>query len=157
MGQGRLRHQVDGTAGLPSAPDMPCAPRQLRLVPQAVISLHARGPDPQALGSVESDGGLCPKPAVLSPAEAPRPSARRKMRAPSALSPFAAVPKLRIGRSTLQAACVGIDRPAQNGVLARDRDGRNLMAAAGARAYKEGVQRAGHLGGCPVRSAYLGL
>jgi hypothetical protein len=28
-------------------------------------SLHARGPDPQALGSVDNDGGLCPKPAYL--------------------------------------------------------------------------------------------
>src|SRR6202047_2133298 len=34
-------------------------------MPQAVISLHARGPDPQALGSVDNDGGLCPKPAYL--------------------------------------------------------------------------------------------
>ena len=31
--KGGCRHQVDGTAGLPSAPEMPCAPRQLRLVP----------------------------------------------------------------------------------------------------------------------------
>src|SRR6202045_3733982 len=44
---------------------MPCVPGQLRLVPQAVISLHARGPDPQALGSVDNDDGLCPKPAYL--------------------------------------------------------------------------------------------
>ena len=34
-------------------------------VPQAVISLHARGPDPQALGSADNDDGLCPKPAYL--------------------------------------------------------------------------------------------
>src|SRR5260370_15042197 len=34
-GQGRLRPQVDGTAGLPSAPEMACAPRELRLVPKA--------------------------------------------------------------------------------------------------------------------------
>src|ERR1700731_2317308 len=47
---------------------MPCAPRQLRLVPQAVISLHARGTDPQALGSVDNDDGLCPKPAYLEAA-----------------------------------------------------------------------------------------
>jgi len=33
LGQGGCRLQVDGTAGLPSAPEMPCAPRQLRLVP----------------------------------------------------------------------------------------------------------------------------
>jgi hypothetical protein len=32
---------------------------------QAVISLRARGPDPQALGSVDTDDGLCPKPAYL--------------------------------------------------------------------------------------------
>ena len=32
---------------------------------QAVISLHARGPDLQALGSVDNDDGLCPKPAYL--------------------------------------------------------------------------------------------
>jgi hypothetical protein len=35
---GGLR-QVNGTAGLPSAPDMPCAPGQLRLVPTAAISI----------------------------------------------------------------------------------------------------------------------
>ena len=28
-----LVRQVDGTAGLPSAPEMPCAPEQLRSVP----------------------------------------------------------------------------------------------------------------------------
>jgi hypothetical protein len=40
--------------------------------------------------------------------------------------------------------------------LPRARDGRNLMAAARAEAYKEGVQRAGRLSGCrPVRRAYL--
>jgi hypothetical protein len=33
MGHGRLSWPGDGTAGLPSAPEMPCAPRQLRLVP----------------------------------------------------------------------------------------------------------------------------
>src|ERR1700730_5331946 len=33
-------------------------------VPQAVISLHARGPDPQALGSADNDDGLCPKAAL---------------------------------------------------------------------------------------------
>src|ERR1700730_8983921 len=32
-GQGGCRRQVDGTTGLPSAPEMPCAPTQLRLVP----------------------------------------------------------------------------------------------------------------------------
>jgi hypothetical protein len=32
--KGGCRRQVDGTSGLPSAPEMPCAPRQLRLVPQ---------------------------------------------------------------------------------------------------------------------------
>src|ERR1700747_3327490 len=63
--KGGCHPEVDGTAGLPSAPEMPCAPRQLRLVPQAVISLHARGPDPQALGSVDNDDGLGPKPAYL--------------------------------------------------------------------------------------------
>jgi hypothetical protein len=40
--------------------------------------------------------------------------------------------------------------------LPRARDSRNLMAAARAEAYKEGVQRAGRLSGCrPVRRAYL--
>jgi hypothetical protein len=34
---GGCRRQVDGTAGLPSAPEMPCAPRQLRLVPIADV------------------------------------------------------------------------------------------------------------------------
>ena len=33
MGQGRLSSRVDDTAGLPSAPELPCAPSQLRLVP----------------------------------------------------------------------------------------------------------------------------
>ena len=33
------RGQVDGTAGLPSAPEMPCAPQQLRLVPIPDVSL----------------------------------------------------------------------------------------------------------------------
>jgi hypothetical protein len=42
-GEGRLwvrggcRCQVDGTAGLPSAPEMPCAPGQLRLVPKSEV------------------------------------------------------------------------------------------------------------------------
>ena len=35
--KGGCRRQVDGTAGPPSAPEMPFAPRQLRLVPRAVI------------------------------------------------------------------------------------------------------------------------
>jgi hypothetical protein len=34
-------------------------------------------------------------------------------------------------------------------VLGRDRDGCNLMAAAAAEAYKEGVQRAAPAGVCP--------
>jgi hypothetical protein len=32
--KGGCRRQAGGTAGLPPAPEMPCAPRQLRLVPQ---------------------------------------------------------------------------------------------------------------------------
>jgi hypothetical protein len=32
-GNDGCRRRVDGTAGLPSAPGMPCAPRQVRLVP----------------------------------------------------------------------------------------------------------------------------
>ena len=35
--KGGCRRQVDGTAGLPSAPEMPCARRQLRLVPKAEV------------------------------------------------------------------------------------------------------------------------
>jgi hypothetical protein len=31
--KGGCRRQADGAAGLPSAPEMPCAPRLLRLVP----------------------------------------------------------------------------------------------------------------------------
>jgi hypothetical protein len=47
MGHGRLSSSADGAAGLPSAPEMPCAPRQLRLVPIADIwrtspNLHGR-------------------------------------------------------------------------------------------------------------------
>ena len=36
--KGGCRRQVDCTAGLPSAPEMPCAPRQLRFVPQADVT-----------------------------------------------------------------------------------------------------------------------
>src|SRR5271169_7218746 len=49
-GGGRLRgrggccRQADGTAGLPSDPEMPCAPRQLRLVP--VADVHRGSPKP---------------------------------------------------------------------------------------------------------------
>jgi hypothetical protein len=39
--------------------------RRPKTFTQAVISLHARGPDPQALGSVDTDDGLCQKPAHL--------------------------------------------------------------------------------------------
>src|ERR1700730_17881039 len=55
LGQGRLRHQVGGTAGVPSAPEMLCTPRQFRLVPlpdvvNVGITDHARttqaGPAP---------------------------------------------------------------------------------------------------------------
>jgi hypothetical protein len=35
--RGGCGRQADGAAGLPSAPEMPCAPRQLRLVPIADI------------------------------------------------------------------------------------------------------------------------
>jgi len=41
LGQGRLSSSVDEAAGLPSAPEMPCAPRQLRLVPTPDIALAA--------------------------------------------------------------------------------------------------------------------
>jgi hypothetical protein len=62
MGQGRLRHQVDGTAGLPSAPDMPCAPRQLRLVPQAELpglcKLHRLSWAIAAMAARNSLGGV---------------------------------------------------------------------------------------------------
>jgi hypothetical protein len=40
---GGCRRQVDGTAGLPSAPEMPGALRQLRLVPEADLSPSCRG------------------------------------------------------------------------------------------------------------------
>ena len=63
--KGGCRPQVDGTAGVSSTTELPYTSRQLRVVPQAAISLHARGPDPQALGSVDNDDGLCPKPAYL--------------------------------------------------------------------------------------------
>jgi hypothetical protein len=39
--------------------------RRPKTCTQAVISLHAQGPDLQALGSVDNDDGLCPKPAYL--------------------------------------------------------------------------------------------
>ena len=35
--EGGYHPQVDVTAGLPSAPEVPCAPRELRLVPRADI------------------------------------------------------------------------------------------------------------------------
>jgi hypothetical protein len=38
-GQGRLWSPVEGKAGLPSAPEVPCTPRQLRLVPKADLSV----------------------------------------------------------------------------------------------------------------------
>ena len=44
--KGGCRRQADGTAGLPSAPEIPCAPRQLRLVPEhkvAALQPAARG------------------------------------------------------------------------------------------------------------------
>src|ERR1700726_4090206 len=63
--EGCCHQEVDGTAGVSSTTELPYASRQLRLVPQAAISLHARGPDPQALGSVDNDDGLCPKRAYL--------------------------------------------------------------------------------------------
>ena len=42
--RGDFRRQVDGTADLPSAPEMPCAPRQLRLVP--ITDVHRASPKP---------------------------------------------------------------------------------------------------------------
>jgi hypothetical protein len=39
---GGCRRQVGGTAGLPPAPEMPCAPRQLRLVPLPDILTDSR-------------------------------------------------------------------------------------------------------------------
>jgi hypothetical protein len=53
--KGGCRRQVDGTAGLPSAPEMPCAPRQLRLVPEAEIRT---GP----LLSLDLERGVSTKP-----------------------------------------------------------------------------------------------
>jgi hypothetical protein len=47
--QGRLSSPVDVAAGLPSAPEMPCAPRQLRLVPEADVSRSCRGAPGQLL------------------------------------------------------------------------------------------------------------
>src|SRR4030088_851855 len=49
MGQGRLRPQVDGTAGLPSAPEMACAPRELRLVPKGSAWLRGTTPPPWSI------------------------------------------------------------------------------------------------------------
>src|SRR6202035_2772257 len=43
VGQGRLSSPVDGTAGLPPAPEMPRAPRQLRLVPKADLVHRSLG------------------------------------------------------------------------------------------------------------------
>jgi len=52
----------DGPSACPHSRD---GPSSETLHTQAVISLHARGPDPQALGSVDNDDGLCAKPAYL--------------------------------------------------------------------------------------------
>lgn len=41
LGQGRLSSRVDDTAGLPSAPELLCAPSQLRLAPTAVVTTGA--------------------------------------------------------------------------------------------------------------------
>jgi len=40
--KGGCGRQVDGTAGLPSASEMPCAPSQLRLVPRTDKALSPR-------------------------------------------------------------------------------------------------------------------
>src|SRR6516162_9791579 len=43
---GGCRRQVDGTAGMPSAPELPCVPKQLRFVPRhkvAALQPAARG------------------------------------------------------------------------------------------------------------------
>jgi hypothetical protein len=40
--KGGCRRQVDGRAGLPSAPEMPCVPSQLRLVPFPDLAGDAR-------------------------------------------------------------------------------------------------------------------
>jgi hypothetical protein len=40
--KGGCRRQVDDAAGLPSAPEMPCAPRQLRLVPNPGLGRRGR-------------------------------------------------------------------------------------------------------------------
>jgi len=45
--KGGCRRQVDGTAGMPSAPEMPCARKQLRLVPRADFSVSKRFPGNQ--------------------------------------------------------------------------------------------------------------
>ena len=44
---GGCRRQADGTAGLPPAPEMLCAPRWLRLVPEAVIWTRHRNESAQ--------------------------------------------------------------------------------------------------------------
>jgi len=60
--RGGCRHRFNGTAGLPSAPEMPCAPLQLRLVPQP--DLHRRQglrkPKRSRLGIDHFERRLCP-------------------------------------------------------------------------------------------------
>jgi hypothetical protein len=51
--KGGCRREVDGTAGLPSAPEITCAPQQLRLVPMhkvAALQPAARGARREARG-----------------------------------------------------------------------------------------------------------
>jgi hypothetical protein len=54
--KGGCRRQVDGTAGLPSAPEMPCASRQARLVPIPDLMLEVQLVDRGMANSVRGTG-----------------------------------------------------------------------------------------------------
>src|SRR5882762_5846906 len=54
--KGGCRRQVDGTAGLPSSPDMPSAPRQLGLVPIPDLMLEVQLVDRGTANSVRGTG-----------------------------------------------------------------------------------------------------
>src|SRR6266513_1906409 len=54
--KGGCRRQVDRRAGLPSAPEMPCAPRRLRLVPIPDLMVEVQLVDRTTAKSVRGTG-----------------------------------------------------------------------------------------------------
>jgi hypothetical protein len=104
---GGCRRQVDGTAGLPSAPEITCAPRQLRLVPVADLREAAatswRRTAPAGCGAVRSR---------TSPWLAPSGFRSARTHPPNASIPLAGAGRETIGADAGRRAvmCFG-DRP----------------------------------------------